>query len=493
MSKTSRILSLDIGTSSTRALLYDEFGNAVEDAEVQIHYDQKTTPDGGVETDADGLCERTIDAIRSLLDKPGLKSGEIAGVAVSCFWHSLMGVDESGAATTPLYSWADTRSRGEVATLASKLDAEAYHARTGCFLHPSYWPAKLLWLEKTHGDEFHKAKRWVSFAEYLSLQLFGNACCSISMASATGLFDQNKRTWDKETLDALPISEENLLPLTDLGESQSGMPKPPAGLEILRDVPWFPALGDGATSNLGAGGASEQRMVINLGTSGAIRVMAERNHIDIPPGLFCYRADSHRFLVGGAVSNGGNVYAWLSRNLKLGDDSPEMERQVAQAEPDGHGLTVLPFWAGERSPGWHVDARAAILGLNLHTSPVDIFQASLEAVAYTFADIRAELQPIFPHAQEIIVSGGALEHSPAWAQIFADVLGSPVQISLTSEPSGRGAALFVSAALGLIDSLGEAPDLLGKTYYPNPTRQAVYKQAQDRYRSYYDRLIAGSE
>src|SRR5579872_4533753 len=120
MSQNAQILSLDIGTSSTRALLYDAYGHALEGAEVQIKYDQKTTPDGGVETDADGLYERTVEAIRSLLSKPELKKGEIAGVGVSCFWHSLLGVDEGGTAATPLYSWADTRARSEVATLSSK-------------------------------------------------------------------------------------------------------------------------------------------------------------------------------------------------------------------------------------------------------------------------------------------------------------------------------------------------------------------------------------
>lgn len=484
------ILALDIGTSSTRALFYDAKGHQIDDAEVQIKYSQATTADGGVETDPAALYDRTLAAIRGLLEKshPAVHK-KIAGVGVSCFWHSLMGLDEGNSPVTALYSWADTRSREEVKELTDTLDPEKYHARTGCFLHPSYWPAKLIWLHKTSADEFGRAKRWVSFAEYFFLRLFGEAGCPISMASATGLFDQNRREWDEETLRALPISRDHLLPLTDRDKPQTGLRKPPQGLENLREVPWFPALGDGATSNLGAGGASDKRMVVNLGTSGAIRVMAERDKIDVPPGLFCYRADAKRFLVGGAVSNGGNVYAWLSRTVQLGEHPHDIEKSLAQAAPDGHGLTVLPFWAGERSPGWHADARAMILGLNLHSSPLDIFQASLEAVAYTFAGMRDELLKTFPDAHSLVVSGGALEHSPAWVQIFADVLGTDIRICQTGEPSGRGAALFGSNALGLLPDLGDAPDALGKAFHPRPDHHKVYKKAYERYRAYYDHLI----
>lgn len=484
------ILALDIGTSSTRALIYDPLGNQIEGAEVQIKYSQTTTSDGGVETDPAVLYDRTLAAMRGLFEKSHpAQQKKIAGVGVSCFWHSLMGVDDNNTALTPLYSWADTRARDQVAALAEKLDPKEYHARTGCFLHPSYWPAKLIWLERTNPVLFRKVKHWVSFAEYLTFRLFGEARCPLSMASATGLFDQNRKNWDDETLKALPISRDQLLPLADRTDPRAGMVKPPQGLENLREVPWFPALGDGATSNLGAGGASERRMVINVGTSGAIRVMAERDRIDIPPGLFCYRADGRTFLVGGAVSNGGNVYAWLARTLQLGEHPHDAERVVAEAQPDGHGLTVLPFWGGERSPGWHADARATILGLNLHSSPLDIFQASLEAVAYTFADIREELLKTFPHATSLIVSGGALEHSPAWVQIFADVLGTDVQISRNGEPSGRGAALFASQALGLLPDLSDTPDALARAFHARPDHHEVYQKAHARYRAYYDRLV----
>ena len=104
----------------------------------------------------------------------------------------------------------------------------------------------------------------------------------------------------------------------------------------------------------------------------------------MPAGLWCYRVDRRRALLGGATSEGGNVYGWMQDTLKLGEPDA-IERALAQLPPDGHGLTVLPFLAGERSPGWAGDVRATISGLGLNTTPIEMLQAGLEAVAYRFA------------------------------------------------------------------------------------------------------------
>src|SRR5204862_6512711 len=105
---------------------------------------------------------------------------------------------------------------------------------------------------------------------------------------------------------------------------------------------------------------------------------------------WCYRIDRRRALLGGATSEGGNVYAWMQQTLKLGEPDA-IERAVGALPPDGHRLTVLPFLAGERSPGWAGDVRATITGMGLNTTPIEILQAGLEAVAYRFALIFESL------------------------------------------------------------------------------------------------------
>ncbi len=484
--KKALILTLDMGTSSVRAMLFDTRGRALPNAEVQIPYAQTTTADGGVQTDAEALLTLTVSCLKQLLRRTDKETrGRIAGVGISCFWHSLVGVGGDGRAVTPLFSWADTRAMGQAEKLKTEMDAAAYHARTGCVLHPCYWPAKLRWLQETEPELFSRAAHWMSFGEYLQSRLFGSATCSLSMASGTGLLNQNTKAWDPQTLTELPIALRQLNSLDDKAVPVSGLSAEWAGaLSALKDLPWLPASGDGACSNAGSGAVDAGRIAINVGTSGAMRVAVKADTIDIPDKLFCYRVDEERFLVGGAFANGGNVYAWAEKTLQLGDRQAA-GKAAAALLPDGHGLTILPFWAGERSPGWHAGARAAILGMNLHTTPAEILRASLEAVAFQFAGVYDILIAQFPSATQIVASGGALVGDPAWAQIMADAMGTPITTSRVGEATSRGAGLLALHILGQIADLSEVPAFLWKTYTPDPKTHEVYQKARARQAALY--------
>ncbi len=491
--KHALILTLDMGTSSVRAMLFDTRGRALPNAEAQTPYAQTVSADGGVQTDPEALLALTVDCLARLLRKTDKETRRrIAGVGVSCFWHSLVGVGADGRAATPLFSWADSRAAAQAEKLRAEMDGAAYHTRTGCVLHPCYWPAKLRWLQETAPEAFGKADRWMSFGEYLQSRLFGAATVSVSMASGTGLLNQNTLAWDPETLTEMPIALRQLSALNETDAPVSGLTAEwAAALPLLRDLPWFPASGDGACSNVGSGAVGAERIAINVGTSGAMRVAVEAEALDIPEKLFCYRVDDRRFLVGGAFANGGNVYAWAEKTLQLGDRKTAAKAAAALL-PDGHGLNVLPFWAGERSPGWHAGARAAILGMNLHTTPAEILRASLEAVAFQFADVYDILIAQFPSAAQIVASGGALVGDPAWAQIMADAMGAPVTVSRVGEATSRGAALLALNSLGHIPDLSAVPAFLWKTYTPDPKTHEIYQKARQRQTKLYAEVLEGA-
>jgi len=303
------------------------------------------------------------------------------------------------------------------------------------------------------------------------------------------MFDQNRLDWDEEVLSAAKVRREQLSPLVDVDAPAKGLRgKFAARLQPLRKVPWFPAVGDGACSNLGCGCVSPKRAALMIGTSGAMRVLFTSGQARPPWGVWCYRVDRRRFLLGGALSNGGNLLVWMQNTFRL-EPEERVEQELAALEPDAHGLTVLPFLAGERSPGWAPEARAAIVGLRWHTRPIDILQAGLEAVAHRFALLHELLRSAGSEVREIIATGGALLRLPVWIQILADVLGQPVTASAEPEASSRGAALLALEALGVLPDLREVPAALGKTYWPNPESQARYQQAKERQRELYSRLI----
>ena len=172
---------------------------------------------------------------------------------------------------------------------------------------------------------------------------------------------------------------------------------------------------------------------------------------------------------------------------------PEIEAAVGALEPDAHGLTILPFWAGERSPGWGDDARGAIVGLRLSTTPVEIRRAVLEAIALRFLAIDGALRKAVPGAQAVIATGGALLGSPVWLQILADALGRPVLASLEPEASSRGVALLAAEALGWLPSGLEAlSPPVGPVYEPRPAYTERYQAAAARQAHFYEALITDS-
>jgi gluconokinase len=475
------LLVLDIGSSSVRSSLWDERAEPVGET-VMLPYHRRTAPDGTAQVDADALLELTAEAIDT-----ALRGGpQVDAVAMSTMWHCLLGLDREGRPATPVYTWADRRAATAAARLRERLDERAVHARTGCPLHSSYWPAKLAWLHESSPDAAARVHTWVSPGEYVYRRLFGDAPVSISMASATGLLDQHQCRWDSELASA--VGAAGSLPEIDDAPLQGLTGDWAQRWPALRDVPWFQAAGDGACSNVGTGCVTHDRAALMVGTSGALRVMWAADDVAIPPGLWCYRADARRVLMGGALSDGGSVVAWLRRLTRLPSEE-ETEREIAAMEPDSHGLTVLPLLSGERGPGWADEASATIAGLSLATDPLQLLRASLEAVALRFALIDELLMEALPEERHVIATGGGLVASPAWTQIMADALGHPVTASAVEEGSSRGAALLALEALGTIESLESAEVPLGDTFEPDGQHTATYKRALARQRELYDATI----
>ncbi len=188
------------------------------------------------------------------------------------------------------------------------------------------------------------------------------------------------------------------------------------------------------------------------------------------------------------MSDGGGLYRWLKDNLKLNGTDDEIEKEVEKREPDSHGLTFLPFLAGERSTGYHEDAHGAILGLKSATDTIDIVQAALESVAYRFAEIYDQLNAV-AKVKAIIASGGALRESPVWTQIIADVLAQNMNLPDVREASSRGAVLLALEAIGTIGNIETTKTLKGQEFKFDKERHSIYRKARKRHEEFYRMLI----
>lgn len=480
------ILALDIGTSSVRAALYDLRGNVLPETMVKNERQLKMTEDGGAEIDALEAFAQIETAIEDVLEKSKDIAGEIEYVAASSFWHSLVGVDERGKPTTKVFGWADTRSRKYISILRQKLDEATVHNRTGARFHSSFWTAKLLWLQKEQKEIFKQTAKWLSFSDFAALKLFGESTTSVSMASATGIFNIRLNDWDAALVKFLKLKPANLpeIVAADANTFQLNS-KYQKRWTRLKDARWFPAIGDGAANNIGAGCTEKSNAALMIGTSGAMRVaFAGEAPKQIPGGLWCYRIDRKRIIMGGALSDGGGLYHWLKDNLRLKDDDNQTENEIAERAPDAHGLTFLPFLAGERSTGYHETAHGAVLGLHSATDTIDIVQSALESVAYRFAEIYDQLNKV-AKIKSIIASGGALRESPVWTQIIADVLAQNLSLPDVREASSRGAVLLALETIGKIESIEKQHTPKGREFKFDKKRYAIYRKARIRHEKFY--------
>jgi gluconokinase len=301
-------------------------------------------------------------------------------------------------------------------------------------LRASFWPAKLLWLRRTQPQLFRRVMRWVSPAEWIFEQIFDVRACSHSMASGTGLYDFARRDWDAELIEVCRLTRSQLGVLRDEVNAD--------GLTV------YPAIGDGAASNLGSGASTTGIVAINVGTSAAVRAIPS-GVAPLPFGLFRFVVDQQRTLLGGAVSNAGNLRAWCMRELRLPNGERALEKILRQAGSASAGLTILPFWVSERAPTWPEHLEGLIYGLTQASSAADLLHAATAAVFHRLAQILIQLESVLGRAKKIIVSGGILQ-SPASLQILADSLGRDLQVCANQEASLRGAAVHALERLGKI-------------------------------------------
>ena len=487
---THNVLAIDIGTSSTRAVLVDTFGNIPTRVVAQVPNAMRLSTAGDLSFDADRLFENVVAVIDRAVDE--IEIDHRITLAFCTLVTNILGVDSEGRPATPGLTYACPSATPDVTSLRQELGVERIAAtrdRTGCPLHTSYLPAQLRWIQRTNPDWLRRSRQWMSIGEYVYWRFTGQRTVTFSVASWTGLFDRRRRVWDEEWLDRLPIADASLSPLDDVRPWANGLhtewvkrwPK-------LRRVTVVPAIGDGAGANVGSGCLDERGIAITIGTTAALRMTVPTDLPTLPDGLWFYYITAERGLLGGATTEGGGLLEWLRETLNL-PGLADLDQTIREREPAGHGLTLLPFVAGERAPGWNDRAQAVLAGFRLGTDAIDIYQAAMEAIAYRLALIYQRVKQATPRveARRVMASGGALTRSPAFLQTMADVLGEPVHVLAETELSAFGTALVAAAAVTGQPLAANAQ--IVSVYAPDSARAEMHRLAMLQQVDLYERLF----
>ncbi len=489
----SNVLVLDIGSSSTRAILYDERATLVPDAMARRAFSFHVDSEGHSEDDPEQAVERVTGVLDELQAHLSADRNitPISAMGVSAYACSLLCLDSEGKPLTPVYTYADTRFAAAARALREEVDEMAALQRTGCRIRANYLPCRIAWLKQNSPEVFRRTRWFVSLSDYICLRLFGSMRAGISVWSWSGLLNRRLQNWDADWLMQLGISAEQLPVIAEPDEwLEPAHQETVARWPMLRGARCLPACGDGAAANVGSGCVDDSRIAVTVGTTAALRIVSSAPPAAVPGALWSYRVDHRRELIGGATTEGGSVFAWLRRTLRL-PEPQALEDALRQMAPDSHQLTILPLFSGERSPGYSEDSRATLSGLALDSDALAIARACLEAVSYRLGMIYNELRPVAQPGARLIASGGALLASPTWCQIAADVAGAALTVCEEPEATSRGIAMLALDRLPNMAGLQALAGMtrLGDTYEPDTSRHAIYQSAMARQQELYRRVV----
>jgi gluconokinase len=482
------VIGIDIGTTSAKAAAFDADGR--ETGAGEVAYPLLEPEPGWAVQEPLVVADAVVAVTRGALTAAQAAGLDVAGLAFSTAMHSLVGLDADGAPLTDLLTWADQRA----APQAERLRAERPHLQgaTGTPLHPMSPLTKLVWFREERPEVFARVARWCGIKELVVHRLTGEWITEHSSGSATGLMDLTTLDWLPEALQVAGVTRDQLCPLAPTKHIMSLTPEGARALGWSRELPLVLGAGDGPLANLGVGATAPGVAACSIGTSGALRLMVERPVIDERGHLFCYMLSEDRWVVGGAVNNGGVVLQWARDALapELGEhDAAELMDIAAQAPPGSDALVMLPYLLGERATRWSTTPRGAYVGLTRAHRREHLVRAALEGVCQQLALVRASLRDAGNTVREIRATGG-FARSALWRQMLCDALGQDVGFPDGHQGSGFGAALLGMEALGVIASFDRAAELIAvdQVLTPDPGAAAVYAAMLPIFDALYDAL-----
>lgn len=467
------IIGMDIGTTATKGVLYDEQGQKV--AEKSVPYPLIQDKPNQAEEDPNIV----FDAVQQIIYSLSQKTSNIVAISWSAQMHSVIGLDDNYNLLTNSITWADNRAEKIVKKAKQDDLAQKIYQKTGMPIHPMAPVYKLLWLKHEEPKLFSKVKYWLGVKEYIIYRLTGRLIEDTTMAAGRGMLNVNTLDWDQEILEIVGISKTQLPqvkpPTYQIDEINSEYRKK-LGLSLHTKI--IIGASDGYLSTLGVGVLSKDDFALNVGTSGAVRTLSPQPVLDREARFFCYSADNSSYLLGGPVNNGGIVFEWARKTIFEADETPQDFLTLAQTVPAGsNGLLFHPYLGGERAPIWNADARGSFIGLTRNHTKPQMARSVLEGIVFNLLGASHALSDSVGKPKSLRITGGFVQ-SDFIRQMLADIFNLPV-VAMKDDQGGTLAAMFLARlALGMSRDLTEIKDFVreDKVYFPNEKEAAVYQE-----------------
>lgn len=499
---TPWFMGIDLGTGSCKTVVVDEaakiLGFGVSD------YFSDSVQSKWKEQDPEAMVDGMIQSVKAAISDAGVSGRQCAGFSLGAALHGILAIDGKGRPLTGVMTWADDRASEQARAAKETGRADTLYDETGCPIHWMYPLYKIRWLREEASKVFSQADRFISAKEFMIHRLIGDYVVDYSLAAGSGLLNTHTLNWSRPALDLIGIGSDRLSVLCRPAETFRRLSPDIAGaMGISPETPFILGSSDAANSNLGAGAVKPWQSTCMVGTSGAFRIISPKPILDPQARSWCYAVDTDKWLVGGAINNGGVALSWLqdmfNSALSPAQGSPELTFTdlvglAARAEAGAQGVVCLPFFAGERSPYWNLNARGMFFGLSLKHDARHFARSLLEGVAFRMRSLHEVLCEISVDIQQVRASGG-FTRSALWLQIISDTLNSQLVVPAWGETSSLGAAFWAmlgTGALSDFNSIGESVKL-DRTFQPDAEAAAIYDRVFEIYKSLYTAMSPSFE
>lgn len=470
-----RVLVLEASTSAAKAMVYDSV-EGIKSIEV-IAYDKSVG--NYAEQDTEAIYRTILRAGRA-----AAQNEEITAVALSGTWHSVVVCDAHMNPITPSYTWAYTGASQYTKRLRenAQYTKRAYQA-TGCMVHAMY-PAYKLAYFKENGLQLNNTCI-AGQGSYLFYKLTGERLSSYAMKSGSGFLNIHSLEYEDEMLALSGIKKEQLPILCAHSDTQPLQKEAAAALGISCGIPVVPAMADGALNQVGSGALRQGYMTLSVGTSGALRLPADKPILPDSQSTWCYYT-AGKHLCGAATSGATNCVDWFTKELLGGRLSyAQLEALISDQQ---NAPIFLPFLYGERCPGWRDEIKGGFVDVTGLTSIGDQYYAVLEGVLFNLYQCYQELVSIAGPPKKILTSGGIC-NSERWLCMLADIFQRDIVLSDNEQASLLGGAVLALAAVGAIEDIVQFSVPVKRTISPNPLKKQLYELRFARYQEFYSKLF----
>ena len=492
-------LGLDAGTTSFKAVLFDDEGREV--ASASSEYTLLTPEANMVEIEAEtywDTCKLILSEVCGKAD-----TGDIKALAISSQGETFVCLDKDGRPLRRAIVWLDNRSEAEVEILKSEFGRRNTFEITGQPDIVPTWPAtKILWMKRNEPDIFGKVHKYLLLEDYLIYKLTGKFATEGSLVSSSLLFDIRRKKWWGEMLELLGISEESLPDIRESGEAvgevsdavskETGLPKGTLVATGALDL---------AASTIGAGNIGSGMITESTGAALAICAMIDEPLFDPENRIPCqYHAIQDKYYLLPWCQTAGMTLKWFrdefcqyekERSLREEVDAYRLMDDAASSVPPGSdGVLMLPHLMGAASPEFNPRVRGCYFGFSLSTTRSHFIRALLEAVAFMLRRNLEILEALGIELREIRATGGGAR-SELWNRIKADVTGKPLTTVETPETACLGAAILAGIGASIFPSFDVACERMVRIkdrISPNEGNLAVYKAAYEKYINLYEAL-----